>query len=98
MRALRSYTCIFFKQRVKNLRKRQIKWSEWRDLNPRPPGPKPGTLPNCATLRKNSNYTLLNAVMFNLFFLRVLKISIMLFEFGLIGENYFYLGAGRIDF
>ena len=29
------------------------KWSEWRDLNPRPPGPKPDTLPSCATLRKS---------------------------------------------
>lgn len=26
-------------------------WSEWRDLNPRPPDPKSGALPNCATLR-----------------------------------------------
>lgn len=26
-------------------------WSEWRDSDPRPPGPKPGALPNCATLR-----------------------------------------------
>ena len=35
------------------------KWSEWRDLNPRPPGPKPDTLPSCATLRKRCNYTLI---------------------------------------
>ena len=34
-------------------------WSEWRDLNPRPPGPKPDTLPSCATLRKMCNYTLI---------------------------------------
>lgn len=25
-------------------------WSEWRDLNSRPTGPKPAALPNCATL------------------------------------------------
>ena len=25
------------------------KWSGWRDLNPRPLGPKPSALPNCAT-------------------------------------------------
>ena len=25
--------------------------SEWRDSNPRPPGPKPGALPSCATFR-----------------------------------------------
>ena len=30
----------------------QVKlWSEWRDSNSRPPGPKPGALPDCATLR-----------------------------------------------
>src|SRR5690554_1601917 len=29
-------------------------WSEWRDSNPRPPGPKPGALPDCATLRSPS--------------------------------------------
>ena len=27
-------------------------WSEWRDSNPRPSGPKPDALPDCATLRK----------------------------------------------
>ena len=27
------------------------KWSEWRDSNPRPSGPKPDALPSCATLR-----------------------------------------------
>ena len=26
-------------------------WSEWKDSNLRPPGPKPGALPSCATLR-----------------------------------------------
>ena len=26
--------------------------SEWRDSNPRPPGPKPGALPSCATFRE----------------------------------------------
>lgn len=26
-------------------------WSEWRDSNPRPLGPEPSTLPNCATPR-----------------------------------------------
>jgi hypothetical protein len=29
----------------------EIKWSEWRDSNPRPSGPKPDALPCCATLR-----------------------------------------------
>ena len=28
------------------------KWSEWRDSNPRPSGPKPDALPGCATLRR----------------------------------------------
>lgn len=27
------------------------KWSEWRDSNSRPSGPKPDALPDCATLR-----------------------------------------------
>ena len=27
------------------------RWSEWRDSNPRPSGPKPDALPSCATLR-----------------------------------------------
>ena len=28
------------------------KWSEWRDSNSRPSGPKPDALPGCATLRR----------------------------------------------
>ena len=28
-----------------------IRWSGWQDLNPRPTGPKPVALPNCATPR-----------------------------------------------
>lgn len=28
------------------------KWSEWRDSNPRPSGPKPDALPGCANHRK----------------------------------------------
>ena len=28
-----------------------LKWSGWQDLNPRPTGPKPVALPNCATPR-----------------------------------------------
>ena len=31
------------------------KWSGWQDLNLRPPGPKPGALPSCATSRYKSN-------------------------------------------
>ena len=30
-----------------------IKWSEYKDSNLGPPGPKPGALPDCATLRIN---------------------------------------------
>src|SRR5262245_11799288 len=30
--------------------KREL-WSEWRDLNSRPPAPEAGALPGCATLR-----------------------------------------------
>ena len=29
----------------------EFMWSEWRDLNPRPPHPQRGALPGCATLR-----------------------------------------------
>ena len=29
-------------------------WSEYKDSNLGPPGPKPGALPDCATLRKNA--------------------------------------------
>ena len=28
-------------------------WSEWRDSNSRPSGPKPDALPGCATLRRD---------------------------------------------
>ena len=31
-----------------------INWSGWRDLNPRPSGPKPDALPSCATPHQNS--------------------------------------------
>ena len=31
---------------------RRLEWSEWRDSNPRPSGPKPDALPGCATLRR----------------------------------------------
>ena len=39
------------------------KWSEWRDSNSRPSGPKPDALPDCATLRSsdesgNTRFTL----------------------------------------
>src|ERR1700722_7127713 len=30
-----------------------VKWSGWRDLNPRPPRPERGALPSCATPRNN---------------------------------------------
>jgi hypothetical protein len=36
------------------LQQRQ-RWSEWRDSNPRPSGPKPDALPGCATLRRLSS-------------------------------------------
>ena len=32
-------------------------WSEYKDSNLGPPGPKPGALPDCATLRQDSNYS-----------------------------------------
>ena len=34
---------------------RRKKWSEQRDLNPRPSGPKPDALPSCAMLRQSFN-------------------------------------------
>ncbi|CDX22164.1 hypothetical protein MPL3356_390179 [Mesorhizobium plurifarium] len=33
-----------------------LKWSEWRDSNTRPPDPKSGALPGCATLRRPAAY------------------------------------------
>ena len=47
---------IIFKQKSDNHRaqcysNRRLKWSGWQDLNPRPTGPKPVALPNCATPR-----------------------------------------------
>ena len=33
-------------------------WSEYKDSNLGPPGPKPGALPDCATLRKKSTFRL----------------------------------------
>ena len=33
-----------------------LKWSEYKDSNLGPPGPKPGALPGCATLRKMGLY------------------------------------------
>ncbi|CDX26161.1 hypothetical protein MPLA_1280075 [Mesorhizobium sp. ORS 3359] len=33
-----------------------FKWSEWRDSNTRPPDPKSGALPGCATLRRPAAY------------------------------------------
>ena len=35
---------------IPNINRNKL-WSEWRDSNSRPPGPKPGALPDCATLR-----------------------------------------------
>ena len=35
-----------------------MKWSEWRDSNSRPSGPKPDALPGCATLRRGIVYRL----------------------------------------
>src|ERR1700736_133811 len=32
-------------------------WSEWKDLNLRPPRPKRGALPGCATLRQGQTYS-----------------------------------------
>ena len=32
------------------------KWSEWRDSNSRPSGPKPDALPDCATLRRGDGW------------------------------------------
>ena len=32
-------------------------WSEYKDSNLGPPGPKPGALPDCATLRQAANYS-----------------------------------------
>ena len=37
---------------------RNKKWSEWRDSNSRPSGPKPDALPGCATLRRVFVYRL----------------------------------------
>ena len=31
-------------------------WSEYKDSNLGPPGPKPGALPGCATLRRTESY------------------------------------------
>lgn len=31
-----------------------LRWSEWWNSNPRPPGPEPGALPDCATFRKGA--------------------------------------------
>jgi hypothetical protein len=35
-----------------------ILWSEYKDSNLGPPGPKPGALPDCATLRLVDDYSL----------------------------------------
>ena len=37
--------------RIHRYRYGLLKWSEWRDSNSRPSGPKPDALPDCATLR-----------------------------------------------
>ena len=37
-------------QQRPQLHKPLIDWSEWQDLNLRPPEPETGALPNCATL------------------------------------------------
>tara|TARA_Y100001970_G_scaffold175299_1_gene213823 strand:+ start:721 stop:864 length:144 start_codon:yes stop_codon:yes gene_type:complete len=37
--------------RIKKVGKESIKWSERRDLNPRPLVPQTSALPGCATLR-----------------------------------------------
>ena len=37
------------------------RWSEWRDSNSRPSGPKPDALPGCATLRYRDAATILTA-------------------------------------
>src|SRR5690606_19687037 len=34
-------------------------WSEWRDSNSRPSGPKPDALPDCATLRADDGWPLI---------------------------------------
>ena len=48
-------TCKWTKKidehRESNYSNRRLKWSGWQDLNPRPTGPKPVALPNCATPR-----------------------------------------------
>ena len=38
------------------LPKNKKRWSGWRDSNPRPHGPKPRTLPNCATPRRPTSF------------------------------------------
>ncbi|MDB5764194.1 MAG: hypothetical protein JWQ21_3189 [Herminiimonas sp.] len=34
----------------------RLNWSEYKDSNLGPPGPKPGALPDCATLREKESY------------------------------------------
>ena len=41
-------------------KKRQKTWSGRKDSNLRPPGPKPGALPGCATPRKKLLYSYIN--------------------------------------
>ncbi len=42
---------LAWKARALPLSYTRIYWSGWQDLNPRPSGPKPDALPNCATPR-----------------------------------------------
>ena len=41
-----------------------IFWSEYKDSNLGPPGPKPGALPDCATLRQDDYYKAKNLFFF----------------------------------
>ena len=47
--------CKLNKKRTGILSDSGIFWSKWRDLNPRPFGPEPNALPNCATPRDGAN-------------------------------------------
>lgn len=46
-----------------------VVWSEWRDLNPRPSGPKPDALPNYATLRDIGKYKILEFLLIKYFYI-----------------------------
>ena len=56
-----------YAEKIKIPRYRKVSedfWSEWRDSNPRPLGPEPSALPNCATPR---NYFFSPVIIANLF-------------------------------